>query len=81
MVQDVWEFCGQEKLALWSPLSQRFWALGLIAVLVNSLGLYYINAAKLNAPSAVSDAEKPIDVASVKAKVVPGEAQVGVRTR
>lgn len=62
-------FVDKKKYTLVPTWASRFWALGLIAGLVNSLRLYYINAAKLNAPSAVSDAEKPVDVASVKAKL------------
>ncbi|KAL7663279.1 Peroxisomal membrane protein PMP27 [[Candida] zeylanoides] len=62
-------FVDKKKYPSVPTWASRFWALGLIAGLVNSSRLYYINAAKLNAPSAVSDAEKPVDVASVKAKL------------
>lgn len=63
-------FVDKKKFPTISTWASRFWALGLIAGLVNSLRLLLINGSKLEAAKSTPiDSEKPVDVKAIQTKI------------
>lgn len=59
----------KKKYPTVSTWASRFWLLGLVAGVVNSLRLLSINSAKLSSSSSSVVEEKPVDTSAIKAKI------------